>query len=90
MPLEDWEVDGGPPIEVGGVDIADAFYNIALPVELRGLFGLPAVSARDVGIEMIEGKKVRSGAKVYIPSSKSCLWDGHKLYGCVRPAMSAS
>ena len=33
------EVDGGgPPLEVGGVDIADAFYHIELVEELRGHF----------------------------------------------------
>lgn len=29
------EVDRGPAIEVGGVDIKDAFYRIELPEELR-------------------------------------------------------
>ncbi|CAE7345253.1 Usp7, partial [Symbiodinium microadriaticum] len=33
-------VDSGERVEVGGVDIADAFYNIQLLPELRGYFGL--------------------------------------------------
>ena len=43
------EVDEGPPIEVGGVDIADAFYHLQLVPELRQYFALPGVRARDVG-----------------------------------------
>ena len=33
------EVDPGPPVEVGGVDISDAFYQIELPASLRGFLG---------------------------------------------------
>lgn len=83
------EVDGGPPIEVGGVDIADAFYNIALPVELRGLFGLPAVCARDVGVEVIGEKKVKSGAKIFpvlkvVPMGwTQALWVCQTCHECI-------
>ena len=44
------EVDPGPPVEVGGVDISVAFYQIELPASLRGFFGLSRIRARDVGI----------------------------------------
>ena len=50
-------VDSGGPVEVGGVDIADAFYNIQLLPELRGYFGLPSVRASHVDVtHTIEGK----------------------------------
>lgn len=50
------EVDEGPAVEVGGVDIADAFYNILLPEPLRKFFGLPSVMAKRVGVfETVEG-----------------------------------
>ena len=50
------EVDGGPPVSLGAVDIADAFYQIQLPSELRDLFGLLPVKARLVGIDRtVEG-----------------------------------
>ena len=39
------EVDQGPPIEVAGVDIADAFYAIELPHEFRDLFALNPIRA---------------------------------------------
>lgn len=83
------EVDGGPPIEVGGVDIADAFYNIALPVELRGLFGLPQVCARDVGVEWIGERKIASGAKIYpvlkvVPMGwTQALWVCQTCHECI-------
>ena len=49
-------VDEGPPVEVGGVDISDAFYNIQLPQNLRQFFGLKALKARDAGVtETSEG-----------------------------------
>ena len=44
------EVDGSPPIWLGGVDIAGAFYQIELPSELRDMFGLPPILARHVGV----------------------------------------
>ena len=50
-------VDSGEPVKVGGVDIADAFYNIQLLPELRGYFGLPSVRASRVDVtHAIEGK----------------------------------
>ncbi len=50
------EVDKGPAVEVGGVDIADAFYNILLPEPLRKFFGLPSILAKRVGIfQTVEG-----------------------------------
>ena len=51
------EVDGGPPIALGGVDIADAFYQIELPANLRDLFGLLPVRADLLGVkETVEGR----------------------------------
>ena len=50
------EVDGGPPIALGGVDIADAFYQIELPSSLRDLFGLLPLRAGLLGIsDTVEG-----------------------------------
>jgi hypothetical protein len=53
------EVDDGPPVCLGGVDIKDAFYQFELPEELRDLFGLPAILASFVDIEVLfDGTKV--------------------------------
>ena len=64
------EVDGGPPIALGGVDIADAFYQIALPQELRDLFGLLPVRAEMLGITATVEGPVSGGEKV-IPVFKA-------------------
>ena len=47
---------GGPPLEIGGVDIADAFYHIGLEEELQEYFSLAPVQAQDVGVTSIGGQ----------------------------------
>jgi len=62
------EVDGGDipvPVQLGQVDIKDAFYNILLPTSLRETFCLPAVAAGRVGLVEVEGTKVSYDALVY-------------------------
>ena len=59
------EVDGGPAIEVGGVDIADAFYHLELVPELREFFALPGLRAGDVGLSHLNGKPVDVEKIVY-------------------------
>eukprot|EP00438_Fugacium_kawagutii_P035174 Skav225825 [mRNA] locus=scaffold2516:14315:17246:- [translate_table: standard] len=49
------QVDSGPPIHVGGVDISDAFYRIALPSEFRDLFALPGLSAKALRLTELDG-----------------------------------
>ena len=74
------EVDSGPPIEVGGVDIADAFYNIELLPELREFFGLPAIRARHIGLQRYgdlvfsEGEMVTPVLKVVPMGWTHALW----------------
>lgn len=43
------EVDNGEAIEVGGVDISDAFYHIQLIPELRPYFAPPGLKAMEIG-----------------------------------------
>eukprot|EP00435_Cladocopium_sp_Y103_P040424 s562_g11.t1 len=59
------EVDPGPAVEVGGVDISDAFYQIELPASLRGFFGLSRIRARDVGISSTVEGSVNDETWVY-------------------------
>ena len=59
------EVDPGPAIEVGGVDIADAFYHIELIEDLREFFALPGIRASDVGVTKCGGKHVPGHQKVF-------------------------
>ena len=47
--------DGPEPVVLGQVDIANAFYAIELPSELRQYFGLPSVFAKEVGVTEING-----------------------------------
>eukprot|EP00971_Amphidinium_carterae_P152973 3032700-Amphidinium_carterae.1 len=42
------EVDQGSPVCLGQVDIADAFYTLLLPKELRTLFGFPSIAAKHI------------------------------------------
>lgn len=65
------EVGPGPEVEVGEVDISDAFYHIELMPCLRPYFALEGVKAEDVGIQEIEGKKVSRGQIIY-PVLKVC------------------
>ncbi|CAK0830780.1 unnamed protein product, partial [Prorocentrum cordatum] len=48
----------------GGVDIADAFYNMGLPSDLRRYFALPRLRAGDLGLKSVEGQSVLSRAWV--------------------------
>ena len=48
------EVDEGPPIELGGVDIRDAFYRIELPSELRDLFALNPLPLKALDPELVK------------------------------------
>ena len=56
---------GGPPLEVGGVDIADAFYHIALEKELQEFFGLAPIKAKYVGVKEVDGVAVKPGQLVF-------------------------
>ena len=60
------EVDPGPCIEVGGVDIADCFYNILLPEEFRDLFALPPVTASEAGVTVADGSEAH-GSQIVFP-----------------------
>eukprot|EP00435_Cladocopium_sp_Y103_P028683 s382_g7.t1 len=59
------EVDSGPPIHLGGVDIADAFYHIGLPEEFRDLFSLKPLRAAEVGLTSLNGVPVPGKQLVY-------------------------
>ena len=50
---------------MGGVDIADAFYHIALEKELQQFFGLAPIKAEYVGVKEIEGKAVKPAQMIY-------------------------
>lgn len=52
------EVDPGPEIEIGEVDISDAFYHIELVPCLRPFFSLPGLRAGDAAVSHINGVKV--------------------------------
>ena len=56
----------GLAIELGQTDIQDAFYQIAMPTQLRWYFGLARVRAGRVGIsKTVEGAEVYPDAWVH-------------------------
>lgn len=63
------ELDPGPPVRLGQVDIADAFYNIGLPSEFRDLFGMKPVQAREISLTSLGGRAL-SGRELVFPVFK--------------------
>ena len=81
------EVDEGPPVSLGQVDIKDAFYQLLLPEELIDFFCLEAVAAGLVGKSCLNG--VRLGPNVYFfRTFASARWGGHTPSGGAKKSMS--
>ena len=59
------EVDAGPGVWLGGVDIADAFYAIELPQDFRDLFALKNLKAGLVDIKQCVDGPVRAQDMIY-------------------------
>lgn len=94
------EVDSGPPIHLGGVDIADAFYHIGLPEEFRDLFSLKPLRAAEVGLTSLNGVAVPGKQLVYpvfkvVPMGwAQALWLCQRCHemvvdsmGCIPPSL---
>eukprot|EP00972_Heterocapsa_arctica_P059273 8741698-Heterocapsa_arctica.AAC.1 len=60
------EVDGGGPVYLGQVDLADAFYTLELPTSLRDLFGLPFLKAGEANVSSVLGQAV-SPTEIVVP-----------------------
>ncbi|CAK0816959.1 unnamed protein product, partial [Prorocentrum cordatum] len=58
------ELAPGEVLWTAGVDIADAFYNMGLPPELRHLFALPRLRAAQLGVRELGGRPVPGRAWV--------------------------
>ena len=52
------EVEEGEEIYIVSADLKDAFYHLGLPEELRKYFALRPVYAKDVGVQVLHGKKI--------------------------------
>lgn len=76
------EVDGHGPIQLAGVDIADAFYNVELPASLRDLFGLRPLKAVEVGISSCEGIPIGSGDQIFPVFKAVPMGWTHALWLC--------
>ncbi|CAK0790753.1 unnamed protein product, partial [Prorocentrum cordatum] len=78
------EVDSAAPIQVGSVDIVNAFYNVQLPEALRGIFVLPRIRADLVNVSSAQGRAIRRGQYLFpvlkvpegAPDIGSDVWDG--------------
>jgi hypothetical protein len=88
------EVDEGPPIEVGGVDIKDAFYRIELPSEFRDLFALSHLPAKILDPGMLAGLDVSPDQLIFpcfrvVPMGwTQALWVCQKCHECVTDDLS--
>ena len=60
------ELDDGPPLEIAGVDIADAFYCLKLPEELVEMFGMPPIRAGVLGLTSLGGSSL-NGRDLIVP-----------------------
>ena len=76
------EVDPGPCIQVGGVDIADCFFNILLPEEFRDLFALPSVKASEVGVNVADGTVVQESQVIFPVFRVIPMGFTHALWVC--------
>ena len=76
--------DQGEPIQVGGVDITDAFYNIGLPPSLRKYFGLKPLKAGSLGIASCVDGPVRPGDMVHPVLRVVPMGWSHALWVCQR------
>ena len=78
------QVDAGPPIQVGGVDISFAFYRIALPSDFRDLFSLPPLTARALGLSSVQGQAVQGHQLVFPCIRVIPMGWSHALWICQR------
>ena len=60
------DLDDGPPVILGMVDIAVAFYAMRMPPEFWDLFAFERVQAGELGIEFVDGVKVVSSEWFYL------------------------
>lgn len=74
--------DSGGPLEVGGVDISDAFYNIGLPASLRKFFGLKSIRAGDVGVSVTCDGPVNPNDLIYPVLKVVPMGWTHALWVC--------
>ncbi|CAK0904200.1 unnamed protein product, partial [Prorocentrum cordatum] len=59
------QLDAGPPLVLGGADIKVAFYAVAMPEELRHLFGFEPIKAWELGVTRVGGEAVEPGDRVF-------------------------
>ena len=76
------EVDRGPSVFVGEVDLEDAFWWIALPESVVDMFGLPQVRAGDVGVSEVEGVRVRASERFHPCLLATPMGFTHALWVC--------
>ena len=76
------EVDGHGPIQLAGVDIADAFYNIELPHQLRDLFGLRPLQACEAGVGWCERAALADHDKIFPVFRAVPMGWSHALWLC--------
>ena len=76
------ELGSDEPLVVCQADLKDAFYHLELPAPLRGVFGLPRVRARDVGVDCVDGVKVLGSAWIFPRIAVVPMGWSHALHIC--------
>ena len=74
--------EGEQPLEIGGVDIAVAFYAMGLPAELQEYFGLPAVRCGELDVTAINGVACSAGELVHPVFTAIPMGWSQALYIC--------
>ena len=76
------ELPEGSDLWIAAVDIADAFYNMSLPVCLRRFFVLPRFRAHQLSITEVGGTPVRPGDWIYPRLAALPMGWSHALWFC--------
>ena len=80
--IGDIQCDRSRSVYVGHVDISNAFYTLALPIEWRRYFALPGVKAGDVGVPEVTGRPVPPSTIIYPCISVVPMGWSHATFWC--------
>lgn len=78
------QVPAGKTICTAGADLQNAFYTMAMPQQLRSLFGLRAVKARPLGLSEVGGQTVTPDTLVHCRVAVIPMGWKWALYFCQR------
>ena len=80
--LSEIATDDGSEWFVASLDIANAFYSLELPSQLRAYFCLPGLRAGDINITLVEGEPVDKSIIIYPQLAVVPMGWTHALAAC--------